>query len=547
MKKLLFLLSVSFFACKVSISNPIENNNKASEERIFLGLESSVIYENNINIKINSKNSFASCLKTLEREGCIINSVKDGIRKDEKYVYAKIPENYAQTLSKIRKMKEVIFAEPDYLIKIWPNETESFDVKNTLTLNDPIFESKGYSLKITKALKAYEEIGYGQKTAWAGIIDTGTNANHEDLKLEDGTKLVKILKSAFTEDGTQTPTFNDVVSGNSDTDEGSEGHGTHCSGIIAAIGNNGKGISGVAWKNLNLISYKALYNGTGSEQTIYSALKDLTDEIRALVPISEQATIPVNLSLGGGHAGQFALEMINYALSKGILPIVAMGNEAQILPSYPAAFPGVLSVGSTDGKDKKSNFSTSGAWINLVAPGSRIISLKNNQNDGYVYMSGTSMATPFVTGVASYLLSFDSSLTPYQIIALFESSADKVGFPYPYEQQYDANGFSLFYGYGRVNVYEATRMLKDGKIPEIGKKYIEKVLTIEVPNNEPIHIYSEKTGVLITMVMAREEKNSNNKHEAEVRGLQEGKYEIVYKENMKTITINDMANVKVTF
>ena len=49
MKKLLFLLSVSFFACKVSISNPIENNNKASEERIFLGLESSVIYENNIN------------------------------------------------------------------------------------------------------------------------------------------------------------------------------------------------------------------------------------------------------------------------------------------------------------------------------------------------------------------------------------------------------------------------------------------------------------------------------------------------------------------
>lgn len=548
MKKLLFLLNLFFFACNFSTPTSVKNNNITSEEKVFLGLEPSAIYENNVNIKIASENDFTSCLRYLEKKGCVINSVKDGIRKDEKYVHAKIIENYAQTLSEIRKMKGVVFAEPDYLIKIWPKKNIAFNTENieSKNINDPIFNDEGYSLQITKALKAYKEVGYGQKTVWAGIIDTGTNANHEDLILEDGTKLVKILKSAFSEDGTQSSTFNEVTSGNSDTDEGSLGHGTHCSGIIAAVGNNGKGISGVAWKNLNLISYKALYNGSGSEQTIYSALRDLTDEIRTLVPISEQATIPVNLSLGGGHAGQFALEMINYALSKGVLPIVAMGNEAQILPSYPAAFPGVLSVGSTDGKDKKSNFSTGGAWINLVAPGDKIISLMNNKNDGYVYMSGTSMATPFITGVISYLLSFAPNLTPYQIIALLEKTADKIDSTYYYEQ-YDKNGFSLWYGYGRVNVYEATKLLKDGKISEVGKKYIEKILTIEVPDKEMIHIYSEKTGVLITMVMAKEGKNTNGKLEAEVRGLQEGKYEIVYKESMKTISINNETNVKVEF
>ena len=160
-------------------------------------------------------------------------------------------------------------------------------------------------------------------------------------------------------------------------------------------------------------------------------------------------------------------------------------------------------------------------------------------------MSGTSMAAPCVTGLITYLLSFPEarSLTPYQIKRILEITSDRIdegNYPYGF---YDGNGYSEYYGYGRVNVYEAAKRVKEGKLPEVGKKYVETTLKIEVPlNDEPIYLYDEN--VLITMTLA---KIVSGKYVAEIRGLQPKSYDVVYKGVAKKITIDNASDVNVAF
>lgn len=198
-------------------------------------------------------------------------------------------------------------------------------------------------------------------------------------------------------------------------------HGTHCSGTIAARGNNNIGIAGVAWKNTKLISYQSLNAGLngqfgGDTWSVYGALLDLTNIVTVLrdpvylrTPAQNavlpsylrgkdfqitQKTVPVNMSLGGSYGSEFAFAVLTNAVKHNILPVIAMGNEGRYTAAYPAAFPGVLAVGATNGKDKKIHFSNSGAWISVSAPGDGIKSCGIYGDDSYETMSGTSMATP---------------------------------------------------------------------------------------------------------------------------------------------------------
>lgn len=559
-RMLMFLLIIVFFSCKYDVpfsQKTVEKEDikKLQEEtkKAYFGFEPSLIGDSSINAKLLyiSQSDLDVTVKAIESLNCTIKSIKDGIRENEKYVHIKALGDYPSTLRELRKLEKVVFAEPDYIIrdvgKIQNNNVLEKDEKVLILkneglgkpLNDTELEGRCYSLEITEALRAYKKFGFGENKVWVGIIDGGTNANHDDLKYEDGSNVVKVLKSAYDDSGHVLDSPMEVLSGNSDADKG-QGHGTHCTGILAAVGNNEKGIAGVAWKNVNLVSYKVLYEGAGTSQTIYSSLKALVDDVRTRVSESEQRTVPCNLSLGGGKAEQFPLEIINYALSKGVLPIIAMGNDGQHIQTYPAAFPGVLSVGATDGKDEKANFSTSGEWINVVAPGQAILSLDSKEKSLYTYKSGTSMATPFVTGMVAYLLSFNPHLTPYQIITLLEETADKVDSDFA---KYDEKGFSLSYGYGRVNVYEATKRVKEGKLPEVGKNYVETTLKIEVPlNDEPIYLYDEN--VLITITLA---KDISGKYIGEIRGLLPKDYDVVYKGVAKRITIDNSDDVSVAF
>ena len=314
--------------------------------------------------------------------------------------------------------------------------------------NDPETWGRFGHFETTKAIEAYQAYGVGTTKVYVADIDTGINRTHEDFIDGNGDQIVEYAKSAFSSaDGGNTFAF--VGSGNpfvdvpEDEDWDEEGHGTHTAGTIAALGNNGKGVAGVAWKNVKLISYKcfsdAASSGSGSDWAVYGGLADL---IAWKQTNSITQTIPVNMSLGSSFAGYFELDMINQALEENVMVVASMGNSGYNAPQYPAAYSGVLAVGATKADGSKVSFSTSGNFISVSAPGYNIYSTGNGASDTYLDMSGTSMAAPFVTGTVAYLLTFNPTLKPDQIRAIIETTAADIG----------VAGWDEDTGYGLVNV-----------------------------------------------------------------------------------------------
>lgn len=494
-----------------------------------LGNSSSVELPNGANYKpddkdivdgyfiVKTKDGFDKTL--FEKKGFIIKGKISLTDTGFTYWYLNKEGNNKKNLLRAASIEGVLSAEHDYKVvepdgskapnqndgPVDPSNAGTYDLTKGNYLDDPEANNADYGLSITDALRAYSEIGYGTETVVAGIIDTGINMKHKDFKNENGDSIVLYAKSCATaENGTAiTPgrPFTEIPIGDN-WDKGA--HGTHCSGTIAARGNNNIGIAGVAWKNTKLISYQSLNAGLngqfgGDTWSVYGALLELTNiveilrkakadrspaEIAALPSYLQttdfqitQKTVPVNMSLGGSYGTEFAFAVLTNAVKHNILPVIAMGNEGRYTAAYPAAFPGVLAVGATNGKDKKVHFSNSGAWISVSAPGDGIKSCGIYGEDDYETMSGTSMATPFVTGTIAYLLSFTGAhdLTPYQIKALLEKTADKVD---------GATGFTDRLGHGRVNVYKAAKAIKDGNIPAQNDIYTEAEVTVTVKNND---------------------------------------------------------------
>jgi len=345
-------------------------------------------------------------------------------------------------------------------------------------LNDPMTWGRYGHFETTKAIDAYKAYGVGANTVYVVDIDTGINRTHEDFATSDGGQIIEYAKSAFeSRDGGKTFTFvgdgNVFVDVPTDENWDEEGHGTHTAGTIAALGNNGKGVAGVAWKNVRLISYKCFSNdaasGSGSDWAVYGSFADLIDW-KKTQGITQ--TIPVNMSLGSSYAGYFELDMINQALANNIMVIASMGNSGYNAPQYPAAYSGVMAIGATRADGSKASFSTSGNFISVCTPGYNIYSTFNEGDKSYTDMSGTSMAAPFATGTVAYLLTFNPNLKPDQLRTIIESTAIDVG----------DSGWDEDTGYGLANVKAATDLVKSGSIPGSGSVYSIKTTKVYVKN-----------------------------------------------------------------
>ncbi|KIY23880.1 S8 family peptidase [Mesobacillus subterraneus] len=260
--------------------------------------------------------------------------------------------------------------------------------------------------------------GAGVKVA---IIDTGIDPNHPDLTVKDG-----------------TCTLDDSVSPNacskSYLDE--NGHGTHVAGIIAAK-NNEIGIVGVA-PNAELFAVKALDgNGEGTTSTIMAGVDWA---IRKGVDI-------INMSLTTPYPDTGIKAMVDEANANGIMVIAAAGNEGSFSGSgdsveYPAKFPSVIAVASTNSDNRRALTSATGQEIELAAPGEGIYSTFPTSlvSSGYATRSGTSMATPFVAGMAALYKEKYPSYTNDQIRSLLQKNAKDLGLA----------GRDPLYGFGLV-------------------------------------------------------------------------------------------------
>jgi len=208
--------------------------------------------------------------------------------------------------------------------------------------------------------------------------------------------------------------------------------GTAVSGTVGALTGNLTGVAGLALRNpvLPLVVLDA--NNYASYANIAAAMMYAADHGAKVISIS----------IGGSSYSSTLQNAVNYAWNKGAVIVAAAMNNASSAPVYPAALENVVAVSATNETDQLASFSNYGNWIDLAAPGVAIWT--TTQGGGYGAWSGTSLATPIVSGLAALVFSVKPSLTSAQVVSLMRQQSDDLGAP----------GYDASFGYGRVNVYK---------------------------------------------------------------------------------------------
>jgi len=277
------------------------------------------------------------------------------------------------------------------------------------TPNDPYFLAQ-WGLLGTGTPDAWD-LTTGSAQALAAVLDTGVDFSHPDL-------------------AGQIVAGYDFVNDDADPSD-DHGHGTHMAGIIAALQNNGIGVSGVA-PDSPLLAVKVLgADGIGP----YSAVAD------GITYAADQGARVINLSLAGTAPSALLQDAVAYARGQGAVVVAAMGNDASSDPVYPAATSGVVAVGAVNSTDALAGFSNTGAWISHVSPGVDV--LTTELGGGYWSSSGTSPAAAFSSGIFSLLFAFEPSLDVTAAIARVESGAIDLG----------SGGWDPSFGWGRVDAH----------------------------------------------------------------------------------------------
>jgi len=228
------------------------------------------------------------------------------------------------------------------------------------------------------------------------VIDTGILATHEDLSANMWVNPGEIAANGVDDDGNgyvdDMHGVNAITGSGNATDD--NGHGTHCAGTIGGVGNNGIGVTGVAWR-VKLMACKFL-SAQGSGTT--------SDAIEAIDYARRNGADIMSNSWGGGGYSQALFDAIAAARDAGIVFVAAAGNSAldnDVQANYPSNYllENVLAVAATDRSEGIANFSNFGSgMVELGAPGVDIRSTVSSSNTAYDTYSGTSMATPHVSG-----------------------------------------------------------------------------------------------------------------------------------------------------
>lgn len=324
---------------------------------------------------------------------------------------------FAETLSDIENIKEFVeFYEKNSEIEL---EEETVNVMTEPS--DPYYASHQTGLKMVNAQGAWNLEAYGNDVRVA-VIDSGCNP-HTDI-------INNLVEGKNYLDGS-----NDV------TDE--HGHGTNVCGIIAAE-MNGIGVTGIAPK-VKIVPLKCFgANGKAGMDVIIPAFEEAINNFNCQV---------INMSLGTTKSSESLEMLIESAYQKGIIVVAAAGNTGNEDNSlnYPAAYDKVIGVGSVNSSKIRSDFSQHNEAVFVTAPGEGVVS--TYYRGGYAAYSGTSQATPFVSGFAAIALSMDKDLTVNEFMDLLKDSSENLG----------AEGWDEEYGYGLMNAGAAAELLASKK------------------------------------------------------------------------------------
>ncbi|KNZ70036.1 peptidase S8 and S53 subtilisin kexin sedolisin [Thermincola ferriacetica] len=356
------------------------------------------------------------------KEGKSLGHVMSGldgklVKEDKKSRVQKIKlskgVNLLSAVEAYRTNPNVEYVEPNYIRKpsYIPNDPDLY---------------KQWGIDKTRVKEAWN-ISKGDSSTIIAIIDTGIDFNHPDL----AAKIVYPYDSVT--DSTNILQVKDY-----------QGHGTHVAGIAAATIDNNIGIAGIAG-NVKIMPVKA-YNDE------YGGFSDM-DIADAIYWAVDHGARVINLSLGG-YGYSFTLQnAVNYALNKNVVVVAAAGNDSTDIPTYPAAYEGVIGVAATDEYDSDAVFSNFGSYIDISAPGTNIYSTVptyyvSGFSINYDYSHGTSMASPAVAGLAGLILSVNPSLNRVQVESYICQNAQDINVTGT------EAGWDPYTGWGRINAYK---------------------------------------------------------------------------------------------
>ncbi len=342
---------------------------------------------------------------------------------------------------------------------------------SAFSYNETLF----YNLTKINISSAWESCFQGQGITVA-VIDTGVDLDHPDLQ-------ANIVSGKSFVSGVSSP-------------DDDYGHGTHVAGTVAAVNNNG-GVIGVAPK-ASIMPVKVL-NSSGSGSTF--AVAD------GIEWAADNGAKVINLSLASTGNSSTLKAAVDYAYNKGILVVAAGGNCSdssyalngctyQDQPVYPAAYSNVIAVASTTSSDSQSSFSNQGSYIDIAAPGSSIYS--PYYLGSYTTMSGTSMASPHVAGLAALIWSQDTSLTQQQVWTQIIGTAQDLG----------TSGWDSQFGYGRINAAAAMGTLQTAATTEVASTLA--ATTTEVPYVPGEILLKLESGVTVNKVLDQDQLGAAN-------------------------------------
>jgi subtilisin family serine protease len=280
----------------------------------------------------------------------------------------------------------------------------------------PDLGGNNWGADLVKAPEVWAK-GYTGQDVVVAVLDTGVDYNHDDLKGNIWTNSNEIADNGNDDDGNGY--VDDFYGWNFDSNNNNtldvEGHGTHVSGTIAGE-NNGFGVTGIAY-GAKIMPVKVLDDEGRGNRT------DIAEGIRYAV---DHGANVINLSLGSSSSDDTMQTAIEYASSRGVVVVMAAGNDGGFQPGYPARYADKwgIAVGAVDKNNNMADFSNR-AGMNVLtyvtAPGVDIYStLAGNQYTSY---SGTSMAAPHVAGVVALMLSANHNLTDAQVRQIVSETA----------------------------------------------------------------------------------------------------------------------------
>ncbi len=426
-------LSLLMFSCEKQ-TEPIteQSNTNTSSLSVRSSARTSVgdIVPNQLLVKFKPGTSSIKMAQVLQKiQGKVNEKILTKLMErfgDSDGVYViDVPLAAFDAISKVKGNPEILYAEPNY---VYYHNAVSNDVYYT---NNSLWGMYGTSTNPanqfgSQAAAAWANGKTGNNTVYVGIIDEGYMYAHEDLLNNAGINPGEIAGNRKDDDGNG---YVDDIYGwdfdgnNSSVFDGvNDDHGTHVAGTIGAVGGNNKGVAGVCW-NVKLLNAKFLGTRGGTTANAIKAVDYFTDlKLRHKINL-----VATNNSWGGGGYSQALQDAITRANNAGILFIAAAGNNSSnndAVANYPSNYqvPNVIAVASITSLGALSSFSNYGlSNVDLGAPGSGIIStvpvtLQGKKiASGYANYSGTSMATPHVTGAAALYASYNPTATAADI------------------------------------------------------------------------------------------------------------------------------------